>query len=39
MKKVIPFVKELRFTPEEVILSKNIADNCSVYLIEKGSVE
>lgn len=36
---MIPLIREHRATPDEIICSDGIDDDCSIYFIEKGSVE
>ncbi|KAL4466998.1 hypothetical protein ABPG74_010595 [Tetrahymena malaccensis] len=37
--KMIPLIKEYRATPDELICTENNEDDCSIYFLEKGSVE
>ncbi|EWS74108.1 cation channel family protein (macronuclear) [Tetrahymena thermophila SB210] len=37
--KIIPLIKEHRATPDELICTENNEDDCSIYFLEKGSVE
>ncbi|KAL4497691.1 hypothetical protein ABPG73_020788 [Tetrahymena malaccensis] len=37
--KIVPLIKEYRCYPEEVICLEGLLDDCSIYFIEKGSVE
>ncbi|KAL4510183.1 hypothetical protein ABPG72_010376 [Tetrahymena utriculariae] len=37
--KIVPLIREYRCYPEEVICLEGLIDDCSIYFIEKGSVE
>ncbi len=37
--KTVGLIKEHRCTPEEIITIEDMIDDCSIFFIEKGSVE
>lgn len=37
--KIVPLIREYRSYPEEIIFYEGDIDDCSIYFIEKGSVE
>jgi len=37
--KIAPLIREYRCSPEEIICLEGEQDDCSIYFIEKGSVE
>ncbi|KAL4510549.1 hypothetical protein ABPG72_004703 [Tetrahymena utriculariae] len=39
LQKILPLIKEIRCTPEEIIYLKGDQDDLSIYFIEKGQVE
>ncbi|EAS03486.2 cation channel family protein (macronuclear) [Tetrahymena thermophila SB210] len=39
LQKILPLIKEIRCTPEEIIYLKGEQDDLSIYFIEKGQVE
>ncbi|KAL4494862.1 hypothetical protein ABPG73_004302 [Tetrahymena malaccensis] len=39
LQKILPLIKEVRCTPEEIIYLKGDQDDLSIYFIEKGQVE
>ncbi|KAL4505998.1 hypothetical protein ABPG72_013759 [Tetrahymena utriculariae] len=39
IEKTVPLILEMKYSPENIICQKGVLDDCSIYFIEKGSVE
>ncbi|EAR93586.2 cation channel family protein (macronuclear) [Tetrahymena thermophila SB210] len=39
IEKTVPLILEMKYSPESIIFQKGELDDCSIYFIEKGSIE
>ncbi|EWS74973.1 cation channel family protein (macronuclear) [Tetrahymena thermophila SB210] len=39
IEKTVPLILEMKYSPESIICQKGVLDDCSIYFIEKGSIE